>query len=140
MKKWIAPLLFLAATSAFAGDNIVSNEPPKLALQTLPGFFRFSFDDIKMPNNIQRTGLLGLNYFADITPTIYAGMGTYAAVSGAQGGLFTLGVGGGVHREFLPHWWADAGMYVGGGGGKSALVGGGLMLRPNAGIAYSWDW
>lgn len=138
MKKQIAALILLtAATASFASEKTLA---PSLPLQNLPGFFRFSYDNIKMPNNIQRTGLVGLNYFANLTPTIYAGMGTYAAVTGAQGGLFTLGVGGGLQREFLPHWFGDAGLYVGGGGGKSALVGGGLMIRPNLGVAYSWQW
>jgi hypothetical protein len=138
-KKFLAPLMMLAATTTSFAET-TSVPTTTLPLQSLPGFFRFSYDNISMPNNIKRTGLVGLNYFAEITPLVYAGMGTYGAVSGAQGGLFTLGVGAGVHREFYPHWWGDAGLYVGGGGGKSALVGGGLMVRPHVGIAYSWQW
>ena len=87
---------------------------------------------------MERMGLLGLNYFADITPLIYAGVGTYASVTGTQGGLFTLGVGAGLHHEFARGWWGDLGVHVGGGGGRSSLVGGGLLFRPHIGIAYDW--
>ena len=85
-------------------------------------------------------GLLGFNYFADITPLVYGGFGAYGSVVGTQGGLFTVGVAGGLHHEFLPRWWGDIGLFVGGGGGKASLTGGGLMLRPNAGIAYDVSW
>ena len=93
-----------------------------------------------MPNDIQHMGMLGVNYFADITPYIYGGVGAYGAVTGTQGGLFTLGIAGGVHHELVSNWWGDVGLFVGGGGGKSSLVGGGLMIRPSIGVAYSWKW
>ncbi|HLB42885.1 MAG TPA: hypothetical protein VJN02_08580 [Gammaproteobacteria bacterium] len=109
-------------------------------LSSLSGFFRFSYDNnIKMPNHIQAMGLLGLNYFADITPTIYGGLGGYGAIRGTQGGLFSVGVGAGLHRELIPNWWGDVGLFVGGGGGRASLVGGGLMLRPSIGVAYAWS-
>ena len=123
-----------------AESNPSTDQTPQ-TLHTLPGFFRLSFDNqIKMPNQIPAMGLLGLDYFADITPNIYAGFGGYGSLTGTQGGLFTLGIEGGVHREILPHWWADAGVFVGGGGGKSSLTGGGLMVRPHAGVAYQFPW
>lgn len=121
-------------------DTTVSNlTSGKVWLKRQPGFFRFTFEDIKMPNNIQNMGLLGINYFSEITPLVYAGIGGYGSVTGTQGGLFVLGFGGGLHHEFFPHWWGDAGLMVGGGGGRSSLVGGGLMLRPYIGIEYSWQ-
>jgi hypothetical protein len=109
-------------------------------LNKLPGFFHFSFDDVKMPNGIQHMGMLGVNYLADLTPYIYGGVGAYGAVTGTQGGLFTLGLEAGVHHELAANWWGEAGLFAGGGGGKSSLVGGGIMLRPSIGIAYSLKW
>jgi hypothetical protein len=139
-KQIVACLLgiFALSSSAAAETSIPAADVQESRLHKQPGFFRFSYDQVKMPQQIKDMGLLGVNYFADITPHIYAGVGTYASVTGNQGGLFTLGVGAGIHHEFARHWWGDAGMYVGGGGGRASLVGGGLMLRPHIGIAYDW--
>lgn len=137
----LATALFttLCATSSFATEVSTPNQQG-LWLQKQPGFFRFSFDNVSMPNDGPDMGFMGLNYFADITPNLYGGIGAYGAVSGNQGGFFTLGAEAGVHREFFENWWGDAGMFIGGGGGRSSLVGGGLMLRPHVGIAYDFRW
>lgn len=116
-----------------------SFNPQKIVLQKQTGFIRFSYDQVTMPSTNPSMGLLGVNYFSDLTPLIYGGMGLYGAVNGNQGGLFILGVGAGLHREMISHWWSDVGLYVGGGGGRSSLVGGGLMLRPHVGFAYEWE-
>lgn len=137
-KKLLALLAGLHTASAFALDTTTHAIQQKIALREQPGFFRFTFDDVKMPNNIENMGLLGIGYMTEITPTIYGGVTGFGSVTGSQGGLFVLGAEGGVHHEFLPNWWADADLFAGGGGGKASLVGGGLMLRPQVGIAYSW--
>jgi hypothetical protein len=135
--------LFLTVAPCFA-ENAPAKESGGLdqqSLHSISGFFRFTYDNnIKMPKHIQNMGLLGLDYFADITPLFYGGFGAYGSVAGTQGGLFTVGVAGGLHHEFIPHWWGDIGLFVGGGGGKSSLTGGGLMLRPHAGISYAFPW
>lgn len=110
-----------------------------IPLYKQPGFIRFSFDNVKMPSNVANMGLLGINYSDDVTSLFYAGLGGYGAVTGSQGGLFVLGINGGLHYEFLPHLRGDLGMFVGGGGGRSATVGGGLMLRPEVGLFYEWQ-
>lgn len=124
-RKLIILIIGLFSTSCFATTASYSQIDPNALLQRQPGFFRFSFDDVSMPNNTQNMGLMGFNYFADITPLIYGGVGAYGAVTGSNGGLFTLGIEAGMHYEFLPHWWGDVGMFAGGGGGRSSLVGGG---------------
>lgn len=139
-RKLIPLLAGICAISCFAAPTASQTANQHLLLQKQPGFFRFSYDDIKMPLSIQRMGLLGLNYFADFTPSIYGGIGGYGAVTGSQGGLFTLGIGGGLHHELFHHVWGDVGLYVGGGGGRASLVGGGLMLRPQAGLEYDFQW
>lgn len=137
----LSVLITTLTTSVFAADvSLNSTTSAPLLLQKQSGFFRLSFDNIKMPQDIQNMGLLGITYYADVTPLVYAGIGGYGSITGTQGGLFVLGFGGGLHKEFWPHWWGDAGLYVGGGGGRSSLVGGGLMLRPYLGLAYSWSW
>lgn len=135
-KKFIRllALLTFAATASLANTH-----DKNIELQKRSGFFRFSFDNVKMPNNIQDTGLLGVDYFADLTPNIYGGVGIYGSVTGTQGGLFVLGIGGGLHQVLMPHWYGDAGLFLGGGGGRASLVGGGLMVRPHIGITYEWQ-
>jgi hypothetical protein len=124
----------LLASTSFA-KNFPDNSLP---LYKQPGFFRFSYDYMNMPNNIEKMGLLGVNYFADITPFFYSGVGMYGSTVGSQGGLFVFTVGGGLHHELIAHIWGDAGFDIGGGGGRSSLVGGGLMLRPHAGLQYDF--
>lgn len=139
----IAKIIFTFLVITYSSVNFATTchyENPRLFLQNRPGFFRLNFDVVKMPQNIQQMGLLGVSYLADINPYVYGGIGTYGSVTGTQGGLFVLGFEGGLHTQFLPCWWADAGMYVGGGGGRSSLVGGGLMLRPHAGVMYDFEW
>lgn len=127
--------LFIITNSIFANPTSTTTRPT-IQLEKLPGFFRFSYENVKMPQNYHNAGLLGINYFAEITPLIYAGVGGYGAVTGGQGGLFVLGVGGGIQPKIATHWQGDLGLYVGGGGGKSALVGGGLMLKPYVGLNF----
>lgn len=135
-----ASIITIFATPAFSHSYDINNHSQHLLLQRQPGFFRFNFDSIKMPNNIQNMGLLGVSYLAELNPYVYAGIGTYGSITGTQGGLFVLGLEGGLHYEFAQNWWADAGMYAGGGGGRSSLVGGGLMLRPHIGVEYDFDY
>ena len=141
-KKIISFFAGMMVTSSFAAEVTtppLSNQ--HLSLLQLPGFFRFSFDNIKMPYRTQSMGLLGVNYFADLTSSgIYGGLGGYGAITGTQGGLFTLGAAAGWRYALTSHLSSDVGLFVGGGGGKSSYVGGGLMLRPHAGIQYSWQW
>jgi len=136
----IGLLAGILTSSSFATEVSTPTPDHSLWLQQQPGFFRFSYDSIKMPYNISSMGLTGINYFADFTPNIYGGVGAYGAMTGSQGGFFTLGVGAGLHHTFPHHLVADLGMFVGGGGGRSSYVGGGLMLRPHVGIAYDFQW
>ena len=131
--------LWIYATSCMAQTTtLFSSHQTKLWLHQQPGFFHFSYDNINMPSHFHNMGLLGINYFSDITPSIYGGVGGYAAITGKQGGFFVLGMEGGFHYELFPHWSGVAGLFVGGGGGRSTPVGGGLMLRPQIGLQYSW--
>jgi len=137
LMSWLFAFVFITLAHA----KVTSPQTHSNDLHNLPGFLRLSFDNnIHMPNSIANMGLLGFDYFADMNSYVYAGFGGYGSVTGTQGGLFTVGVEGGIHHELLSHWWGDAGFFVGGGGGKASLTGGGLMLRPHAGIAYAFPW
>ena len=127
----------IAVFCAVLWMTFVDAQQKPLDVATLPAFWRLNFELIDMPDSRERKmGLLGINYLVDFEPWLYAGVAGYGVVSGERGGLFTLGFEGGVQHEFLPHLSANAGMFVGGGGGHTAVVGGGLMLRPHAGISY----
>lgn len=121
----------------FASVNCFAEPKQDFPLYRLPGFFHFSFDNIKMPENIADMGLLGANYFAEITPHIYGGVGGYGALTGTQGGLFVLGAAAGWRYSFTEHIASDLSFFAGGGGGRSSLVGGGLMIRPSLGLTYA---
>ena len=131
-------IIFVFITSLISITAYALNSNNPFILQKQTGFARFSFDSLKMPNNVQNMGLLGINYFDDITPLIYGGVGGYGSITGTQGGLFVLGIGGGLHHELFYHLVGDLGLFVGGGGGHSALVGGGFMYRPQVGLSYQW--
>lgn len=128
-------LLTASATVTSIADPVFSKN---LFLKKRPGFFRFSYDHVKMPHDISDMGLMGLSYYGEFSPYLYAGVGGYGSVIGTQGGLFVLGFAGGSHYPLTYHLWADANLFVGGGGGRSSLVGGGLMVRPSVGFAYEW--
>ncbi len=135
-RKFIGLLAGIISATSFAQANTSSHRNVWLQQQT--GLFSFNFDEIKMPAKIPKMGLLGMNYFANITPVLYGGIGAYGSVTGSQGGLFVLGFGGGLHKEIARNLWGDVGFFAGGGGGKASLVGGGLMLRPHIGLSYAW--
>ncbi|MBA3847909.1 MAG: hypothetical protein H0X45_14870, partial [Planctomycetes bacterium] len=74
-------------------------------------------------------------------PGLYLGVGGFGAVAGERGGFFTLGGALG-WRATWQRFEFDLGGFAGGGGGGDAEQGGGLMLRPHAGIGFNaWrDW
>lgn len=81
-------------------------------------------------------GFVGLNYNIPLNDWLYTGAGFHSAVSGDQGGLFTLGINLGVNLPIYKNLYFDANVHFGGGGGFRSLVGGGGILIPNAGLQY----
>lgn len=99
--------------------------------------FNLSFENVAMPNN-QQMGFAGFNYLVQLTDFIYTGVGGYGAITGNEGGLFSLGLSAGLRHTVLQNLGLDAGVYVGGGGRKPEIVGGGLMVRPHIGVFYDF--
>lgn len=81
-------------------------------------------------------GFIGLNYNIPITNWLYTGLGFHTAITGDQGGLFTLGVNLGVNKKIYKNLYFDANVHFGGGGGYRSLVNGGGILFPNIGLQY----
>jgi len=76
-------------------------------------------------------GFVGFNYNIPINDWLYTGAGFHGAITGDQGGLFTLGVNLGINLPVYKNIFFDANLHFGGGGGYRSLVnGGGIMIPP----------
>lgn len=116
----------------------------KLSGQELKSNVRVQFTPVQMPLSIDPAlkptmGLWGLHYLAPINSKFYGGLGMKAAVTGDQGGLFTLGVDVGFQQKIIPNLLLDANFHFGGGGGYRYLVNDGAFVNPNIGLKYCFD-
>ena len=101
---------------------------------------RFSFEEIEMPDAVEKMGLYSIGAYDRLTPWLYGGITAYGAASGRRGGFFTGGYTLGVEYDLTKNLIFDTGGYVGAGGGGDAAQGGGLMLRPHIGLKYDFSW
>lgn len=108
-------------------------------LEKMPAEFRFSVESVHMPSAAPSMGLLGFSYLLHFNSWFSAGLGTYSAVTGTMGGLFTVGIETDLHHKLFQRLEWNSGLFVGGGGRSPKTVGGGFMLRPFAGIDYCFD-
>ncbi len=99
------------------------------------GSQRISYETVSLSGN-ERMGLAGIHYLLDVTPRLYAGLGLFGAVTGNRGGFFSGGFEAGLRQPLAGAFSLDTGLFVGGGGGRSAPQGGGLMVRPHLGLLY----
>ncbi|WP_075344009.1 hypothetical protein [Tenacibaculum agarivorans] len=101
---------------------------------------RLNFIPVSMPNNTSFTeptmGLMGLHYQIPFNDWLYGGAAFHFAVTGDQGGLFTLGAELGVNKKIIDNLYFDANFHFGGGGGYRILVNDGAFINPNAGLQY----
>lgn len=75
-------------------------------------------------------GLVGLHYQRQWGANWSGGLSVFGAGTGTRDGFFAWGAEG-AYRRSWGRWRAETGLFVGGGGGGPAWVGGGLMLRPH---------
>ncbi len=123
---WSAVLLFLILSASHrsgAEENF----------DLVGGAYRLSYETIRLPRR-ESLGLTSVMYLLQFSPSWYAGLGAFGAVSGGRGGFFTGGVETGFAHRLFDDLYADVGLFVGGGGGGAAPQGGGLMLRPHLGL------
>lgn len=100
------------------------------------GVHRFSYETVSLTEG-EDMGLAGYGYLVDLSSHLYAGLGVYGSVAGDRGGFLTGGVEAGARLPILEPLVLEAGLFVGGGGGRGAAQGGGLMVRPHAGLFYT---
>ncbi len=121
-------------------ENLAVNPDP--ALQTTPINFRVDYLQLRIPNQTDSLGLLGLHAqiipFKHSLPYFYTGLGTYGAVRGDNSGFFALGLESGVQYPIDKNWLIDSGLFLGTGGGHglSSTVGDGAFLESHFGIDY----
>ena len=141
--RWaVLPLGWLLATLVGVGAGPASHaaEVPAGALQGLQSTaaqLRLTAERVKLPGS-ETMGLVGTSYLVEIAPGWSFGPAAYGAITGERGGLFTVGAELGGYRRLSGPLGLDVGVYLGGGGGGSAPVGSGLMLRPHADLV--WDF
>ncbi|WP_425658147.1 hypothetical protein [Tenacibaculum ascidiaceicola] len=102
---------------------------------------RLNFIPVEMPTDefpsLKPTmGLTGLHYQIPINDWLYGGAGFHFAVTGDQGGLFTLGAELGINKQLYKNLYIDANFHIGGGGGYRYLVNDGGFINPNVGLQY----
>lgn len=132
----LSGLLSLVCLNTPLFAAMVSKDISNVPVRTQQGFVRLDNQTVKMPNNEKSMGLIGSYYLLDINPYLSAGGGFLSAVYGQQGGLFTLGAILNSKIPLTDKIYADAGVYLGGGGGQRSLVGGGMVINSHAGIGY----
>lgn len=142
MKK---TLLFLALIISFQSFSQEEFSFSTLEKKELKNKIRLNYILIDQPVNKvnyplePKMGFIGLNYNIPINDWLYTGAGFHTAITGDQGGLFTLGVNLGVNLPIYKNLYFDANVHFGGGGGYRTLVNGGGILFPNAGLQYKTD-
>ena len=94
-----------------------------------------SYERLVLPGN-EAMGLLKVGALFDLNKQVFFGADIYSAVSGRRGGFFTVGVEGGLHLPLNEKLGFESGVFIGAGGGGAAPQGGGLMVRPYAGVTY----
>ncbi|MDB5816507.1 MAG: hypothetical protein JWQ11_147 [Rhizobacter sp.] len=122
-----ALIAFAAALACGSGAFAQSSDS---SVSSTPSELRVGYEHLKLPGD-EGLGMIGTTYLLHLTPNLMVGPAAYGAIEGQRGGLFTVGVEGAWRQPLFGPLALDAGLYVGGGGGGVAPVGGGLMLRPH---------
>lgn len=132
----IVTFLMLFSLHSFAQKNIAN-----LQGKELQNRIQFNFIPVQMPTDFNRNldpimGLVGVHYQIPINDWWYGGIAMHAALTGDQGGLFTLGAELGIQQKMYKNIYFDANFHFGGGGGYRYLINDGAFINPNIGLFY----
>lgn len=128
-RRWLGPML---------GGCLLSTMPWGAAAQAVrtDATLRLGIENVGLPAG-ETMGLVGTSYLLEPQPGLCVGPAVYGAATGQRGGLFVVGAEAAWCTRIAGPLRLEAGLFVGGGGGGRAPVGGGLMLRPHADLL--WD-
>lgn len=127
---------FLVTYFTFSQENLSF-----LKGKELHNKIRLNFIPVQMPSNkfpvLKPTmGMMGLHYQIPFNDWLYGGAAMHSALTGDQGGLFTLGVELGINKQIYKNLYFDANFHFGGGGGYRIYVNDGAFINPNIGLQY----
>ncbi|WNW01989.1 hypothetical protein RRF68_00825 [Tenacibaculum sp. HL-MS23] len=131
--SFIFCLLFF---TLFSQENLSTLKGKELHTKVRLNFIPVQMPTDAFPNLKPTMGLAGLHYQIPINDWLYGGAGFHFAVTGDQGGLFTLGAEIGVNKQVYKNLYVDANFHFGGGGGYRNLVNDGGFINPNIGLQY----
>jgi len=138
--------LFLLSFNSFGADLSQSQHPDlNPVLQTTPINYRIDYLQLRIPNQTDSLGLLGLHVqaipFKNSLPYFYSGLGIYGAVRGDNSGFFALGLESGFNYPLYKNFLLDSGVFLGTGGGHglSSDIGDGTFLEAHLGLDYNFD-
>ncbi len=134
--SFIPLFFFLCSFFSFSQENLST-----LKGKELNNKVRINFIPVEMPTNFDSNlkstmGLMGLHYQVPINNWLYGGVAFHAAVTGDQGGLFTLGAELGINKQLYKNLYIDANFHFGGGGGYRYLINDGGFINLNIGLQY----
>lgn len=135
----IAGLCYFNSSAVWANSSApfypLSNSGEAQSIHPIGAKFRINFETLSLPED-EKMGIMGGTFLYNINSWFSLGPSAYAAISGQRGGFITLGAAANAQKQIIPHLLADAGFFLGAGGGDGGytLVGGGLMLRGHAGL------
>ena len=138
IKKLLFLFFAVTCSSLFSQVGTIND----LKNNTLKNSIRLNYISVNQPVDKvtyelkPKMGFIGLNYNIPLNNWLYVGAGIHGAVTGDQGGLFTLGVNLGVNKQLYKNLYVDANVHFGGGGGYRTLVNGGGIIYPNLGLQY----
>ena len=134
--KLLSLLILFNCILSFAQKDISTLEGTELTNKVRLNFIPVSMPTSEFPNLDATMGLVGLHYQIPFNDWLYGGAGFHYAVTGDQGGLFTLGAELGVTKKIYKNLYFDGNIHFGGGGGYRVLINDGAFINSNIGLQY----
>ncbi|CAL2086811.1 conserved hypothetical protein [Tenacibaculum sp. 190524A02b] len=132
----LAGCLALSTWFSLGQENLTTLKGTALKNKVRLNFIPVEMPSSKYPNLKSTMGMMGLHYQFPFNNWLYGGAAMHAALTGDQGGLFTLGVELGINKQLYKNVYLDANFHFGGGGGYRYLVNDGGFINPNIGLQY----
>ncbi|MDY0781654.1 hypothetical protein [Tenacibaculum sp. IB213877] len=128
--------LILFSFLSYSQEDISTLKGKELNNKVRLNFIPVSMPSDKFPQLKPTMGLAGLHYQVPFNDWLYGGAAFHFAVTGDQGGLFTLGAELGINKQLYKNLYLDANFHFGGGGGYRKYVNDGAFINPNIGLQY----